>query len=70
MKTIDYKIVDIDYFENDAILVVGENRYYFQFPEGKEGISIVDALDFMKKESIINHFKDFKLSTKELQNDE
>jgi hypothetical protein len=54
MKTIEYKIVDIDYFENDAILVVGETRYYFQFPEGKEGISIVDALDFMKKECIIN----------------
>ena len=51
-KTVEYEIVDIDYFENDAILVVGDRRYYFQW-DAKDHPTIIDALDFFKKECII-----------------
>lgn len=51
---IEYQIVDIDYWEGDAILVVGENRYYFQFDKLIPP-TIIDALDFFKSECI---FKD------------
>lgn len=51
-KTIEYEIVDVDYFENDAVLVVDGNRYYFQW-DAKSEPTIVDALDFFKKESIL-----------------
>ena len=49
-KTIEYEIVDVDYFENDAILVVGNNKYYFQW-DAKSEPTILDALDFFKKDS-------------------
>jgi hypothetical protein len=51
-KSIEYEIVDVDYFENDAVLVVDGNRYYFQW-DAKSEPTIVDALDFFKKESIL-----------------
>lgn len=50
-KTIEYEIVD--YFENDATLVVDGNRYYFQW-DAKSEPTIVDVLDFYKKDAIIN----------------
>lgn len=49
--SIDYEIVDIDYFENDAVLVIDGNRYYFQW-DAKAAPTIVDALDFFKKEMV------------------
>ncbi len=51
---VEYQIVDIDYWENDAVLVIGENRYYFQFsPEQRDaGLTIITALDNMKNEII------------------
>ena len=52
-ETIEYEIVDVDYFENDAILVVGGNRYYFQW-DAKSEPTIIDALDFFKKDSKFN----------------
>jgi hypothetical protein len=52
-NNIEYDIVDIDYWENDAVLVVGENRYYFQWSDTSREPTIVDALDFMKKECIV-----------------
>jgi hypothetical protein len=52
-KTIEYEIVDVDYFENDAVLVVDGNRYYFQW-EAKSEPTIVDALNFYKKDTIVN----------------
>ena len=52
-KSIKYEIVDVDYFENDAILVVDGNRYYFQW-DAKSEPTIIDALDFFKKDSKFN----------------
>jgi hypothetical protein len=52
--TIEYEIVDIDYFENDAVLQIGDDRYYFQW-DGKSSPTIVDALDFFKKECILRN---------------
>ena len=49
-QTVEYEIVDIDYFENDAVLVVGDNRYYFQW-DAKAEPTIIDALEFFKKDS-------------------
>lgn len=49
-QTVEYEIVDIDYFENDAVLVVGDNRYYFQW-DVKAEPTIIDALEFFKKDS-------------------
>lgn len=53
---VEYEIVDIDYSENDAVLVVGDNRYYFQW-DAKNPPTIIDALDFFKKESIIQRLR-------------
>jgi hypothetical protein len=50
-QTVEYEIVDIDWFENDAVLVVGDNRYYFQW-DAKAEPTIIDALEFFKKDSI------------------
>jgi hypothetical protein len=50
---LEYDIVDIDYWENDAVLVVGENQYYFQWSDTTREPTIIDALDFMKKECIV-----------------
>ena len=51
-QAVEYEIVDIDYFENDAILIVGDNRYYFQW-DAKAEPTIIDALEFMKQDSIL-----------------
>jgi hypothetical protein len=53
MKTVEYKIVEIDYWENDAVLVVGESRYYFQWSDTSREPTIIDALNFFKKECIV-----------------
>lgn len=50
-KTLEYEIVDVDAFEGDAVLVVGDNRYYFQFDTSP---TIIEALDFFKRESILS----------------
>ena len=47
MKTLEYDIVDVDVWEHDAILVVGDNRYYFQFHEAP---TIEEALEFFKRD--------------------
>ena len=49
-KTAEYDIIDIDYFENDAYLVVDGNKYYFQW-DAKSEPTIVDALEFFRKDS-------------------
>lgn len=49
-KMIEYEIVDVDYAEHDAILVVNDTRYYFQW-DAKSEPTILDALDFFKKDS-------------------
>jgi hypothetical protein len=50
MNTSEYKIEDVDYWENDAFLVLDGNRYYFQF--GSEP-SIKEALWFLFSEGRI-----------------
>lgn len=47
-QTLVYEIVDICYNECDAILVVKNKRYYFQF--NKEP-TIEEALEFFKRDS-------------------
>lgn len=49
-KTVEYEITDVDYFEKDAILVVDGRNYYFQW-DGKSEPSILDALEFFKRDS-------------------
>jgi len=49
-NVISYEIVDIDYYENDAILLIEDKRYYFQW-SGKTVPTIIDALDFLKNNS-------------------
>lgn len=49
-KTIEYEITDVDYFENDAILVVDGRNYYFQW-DAKSEPTIIDALEFFKRDS-------------------
>ena len=49
-KTIEYEIIDVDYFENDAYLVVDGRKYFFQW-DTKSEPTIVDALEFFKKDS-------------------
>lgn len=52
-KTIEYEIDDVDYYENDAIIVIDGNRYYFQW-DAKSEPTIIDVLDFYKKQTIVN----------------
>jgi hypothetical protein len=49
-KTIEYEITDVDYAENDAYLVVDGRKYYFQW-DAKSEPTIVDALEFFKRDS-------------------
>ena len=49
-KTVEYEIADVDYFENDAYLVVDGSKYYFQW-DAKSEPTIVDALEFFKQDS-------------------
>lgn len=49
-KTIEYEIIDVDYFENDAYLVVDGSKYFFQW-DAKSEPTILDALEFFKKDS-------------------
>lgn len=48
VENLEYEIVDIDYWEKDAILKVGDKRYYFQFDNSP---TIFEALEFFKKDS-------------------
>lgn len=57
MKTVNYDIVDIDYWENDAVLVVGNNRYYFQWNDTSREPTIIDALDFYKMVCVVKETK-------------
>lgn len=57
MKTVNYDIVDIDYWENDAVLVVGDNRYYFQWNDTSREPTIIDALDFYKMVCVVKETK-------------
>jgi len=49
-KTIEYEITDVDYAENDAYLVIDGRNYYFQW-DAKSEPTIVDALEFFKRDS-------------------
>lgn len=57
MKTVNYDIVDIDYWENDAVLVLGDNRYYFQWNDTSREPTIIDALDFYKMVCVVKETK-------------
>ena len=41
---VEYKIENIDYFENDAILVIGGQRIYFQFTHSP---TLAEALSWL-----------------------
>lgn len=45
---LEYQITDIDYWEHDALLRVGDKTYYFQFDESP---TIEEALEFFKRDS-------------------
>ena len=47
-SVINYEIVDIDFYENDAILLIEGKRYYFQW-DGKTTPTIIDALEYFKR---------------------
>ena len=49
MPIIEYEIVEVDYFEQDAFLVIGNNRLYFQW-NGIEPPTIFDAIRYVKNE--------------------
>lgn len=49
-KTVEYEITGVDYAENDAIFVVEGRKYYFQW-DAKSEPTIVDALEFFKRDS-------------------
>ena len=44
----EYEIVDIDFWEKDAVLVVEGQRYYFQFDAGWP--TLKDAIEFFIKD--------------------
>jgi hypothetical protein len=48
-KSIQYEIIDIDYWEQDAILVVEGERFYFQW-DAKDHPTILDALRYFSNE--------------------
>ena len=48
VENLEYEITDIDYWEKDALLKVGDKSYYFQFDESP---TIFEALEFFKKDS-------------------
>lgn len=48
---VEYKIVDIDYWENDAFLVVDGTKHYFQF--GKKP-NLKSALEFLFNQGKFN----------------
>lgn len=47
---VPYEIVDIDYAENDAYLLISDCRLYFQW-DGKDVPTIKDAIQFIKSEA-------------------
>ena len=49
----EYEIVDIDWWENDATLVVEGQRFYFQFGEdavARRKLTLLDALQNIDNE--------------------
>ena len=48
-----WEITDIDYFEYDALLVVDEQRHYFQFDPDK-GPTLGGALKYLFLEGLIS----------------
>ncbi len=46
MPNIEYEIVDVDYWENDAILVIDGKRIYFQW-DGTRHPTFEDAINFL-----------------------
>lgn len=48
-QTVMYRIVDIDYWEQDAILEIEGERIYFQW-DAKNHPTIKDALKYLSKE--------------------
>lgn len=44
---LEWSITDVDYFEQDAYLNLGNERFYFQFSEHP---TLEDALDFIRYE--------------------
>lgn len=53
MSNVEYEIVDVDAWEQDATLVVDGRRIYFQFAAEKaNALTIEDALDYLVRDSI------------------
>ena len=46
---VEYQIVDIDYWEQDAILFIGGQRLYFQW-DAKDHPTLIDALSYFSNE--------------------
>lgn len=54
-KTVEYSIESVDYWEQDAFLVINGARFYFQFgmkdrKDGEEFPTIMDALWYFSNE--------------------
>ncbi len=54
MPTIEYEITDIDYWEQDALLKIGNHVLYFQFNDNTRPPTIDDALVSIKNDSKYN----------------
>ena len=50
MADAEYKIVEIDLWEKDAILEIDDMKVYFQF-DGMEQPTIVDCIKYLVKEA-------------------
>lgn len=50
MPTIEYEITDIDYWEQDALLKIGDHVLYFQFNDNTRPPTIDDALVSIKND--------------------
>ena len=46
-----YEIVDIDLWEHDALVKIGDEKFYFQF-SGNEIPTLLDALRYWKREVV------------------
>lgn len=55
-QTIEYEIVNVDHHECDGFLVVEGKKYFFQW-DGKSEPTIIDALEFLRKDSKFHNAK-------------
>ena len=53
IKGKEFKITDVDYFENDALLHVNDKLLYFQFSD-TQGATLGAALEYLLREGKID----------------